>query len=240
VGADLSEEQKAADVVASNINDVSEPIAELISQLPQLEPICGLALAFNLAYLNLKMFRYRETLAKFARKKVKGLGGNDPDGHKAFAGFPWYWNACILANHESYPCPPGKSATDNMKGTPWHISLTRWFDKGLDVKLTVAASLFSGGVLILGVAHSIGWFPITNFLGSGSWLAFLFVLLVASMIAPTFFVWRGQFVVKRGKSYLRDTVQEEAETQSGNIGQTLGQQQTAVNAAQAQPQPTTQ
>jgi len=61
--------------------------SEIISLLPSLEPICGGALALNLAYLNLDRFRYAQRLKEAARDSLARVDNSVPKANK---NLPWW------------------------------------------------------------------------------------------------------------------------------------------------------
>lgn len=205
-------------------------VTPALSYLPEFEPLCGLALAFNLAYLNLKMFRYRQQLAEEAIKTIQQLGVNPHNGLTGFEGFPWFKNICIIADNPLYP-PDDKVPTKNLRNARWFKTLKFWFDSTADIWISRAACLFSGTILIVGVAHKIGWWQVLNTLGMGNLLTSIFALLVLCMIAPIYFVIRGKMVIDHGEAYLREKVGDSSSEVSDGLDDKMKEQDTAVKLA---------
>tara|TARA_B110000908_G_C10212633_1_gene431055 strand:+ start:1050 stop:1595 length:546 start_codon:yes stop_codon:yes gene_type:complete len=106
-----------------------------------LEPIFGSALALNLAYLNLKKFRYRDEISETAKEKIQ----QTPDEvHDA----KWYK---VIANLAS-----GKLSW-GVFGSLWGILYAVFFHTRLDRGVSIIATVISAYYLALGVAHSVGY-----------------------------------------------------------------------------------
>jgi len=134
---------------------------QIASVLSSLEPLFGASFAINLAYLNLKHFRYGETLVNRATDILNvegGIGLNNP----RFTGCNWYDQISSLINH-SEEIAQGKDNPQklNLPFSYWALVYRVLFHKivwhiQIDRFIACLATFLSAAYLVLGVTHSVG------------------------------------------------------------------------------------
>lgn len=165
----------------------SSPVIEL---LPKLEPLFGMALAFNLAYLNLDKFRYLKIIATHADAMLtEKCGTHDVD---QISKTPWYQDISSLTNGE---------LAENTKSA-WSLIYNWFFVRSMDFALSVAASILSAWYLIVGVALDTR--IVTSYYGSvfeGTMIDEFFLGLLFSLL-PFFLVLLGRYCISKSEKFL--------------------------------------
>jgi hypothetical protein len=141
-----------------------------------------MALAINLAYLNLPVFRYRFRIMEDAKGKLQTLKADHAVDPESVGHLDQLNDIRFLAEEEGSTRPTGF--------VMW------WYGKILatkfDVVATMAFTVFAGLLVFAGAAHNAGvwqWLPSTV---HGFLAQLIFYLLVASVALPPTFVALGR------------------------------------------------
>lgn len=163
------------------------------STIPHLEPLSGISLVINLAYLNLKRSRYKEQITAIASKALLELEGKK-DGGSAISKLDQFTGLKVLADVEAISprLPFFIRVFHRLYGNPWDIRLCSFF------------SVFAGLILCVGVAHKIelgAWLLSAS--GRGPSIVYFWILVV-SLLTPAVLVLTGRTLVAKSKVYARD------------------------------------
>lgn len=156
-------------------------VSAAVSVVTNLEPIAGISLALNLAYLGLQRWRYRQQVREAADKEYATFGGNPA----IIEPLEQWTQLQVLAGH-----------SDKRNSLP---SRLRVFEAiyGIenDVKAAFVFAVFAVFILLLGVAHNIGiWQPLTA-IATKAWTTFYFYVLAFSIGLPLASVMLGRRLV---------------------------------------------
>lgn len=185
--------------------------ASIVSLLPDLEPIAGAALAINLAYVNLKRFRYRTVIRDYALEQLRVLGqknNGDVTSGINISAYKRIERLAKLSNNEKKFKNVDGDAPDTLPGGFWGQIYRFVFqfhqDRWVSFFFTGTAVL----ALIGGVAHNIG-----HMTGISHWFAdgyelITFYILVAGILGPILFVILGKYVVDWACHFTNDCRQE--------------------------------
>jgi hypothetical protein len=141
-----------------------------------------MALAINLAYLNLPIFRYRHQIREDAEIQLKALRSDDAVNADGVQHLDQYNEIRFLAEESQAKRPKG--------ATLWWYSCL--FSSRLDIYVTMFFSVFSCLLVFTGAAHDLDlwrWLPskLTPFPS-----AIMFYLLLLSVLMPPLFVALGR------------------------------------------------
>jgi len=202
-----------------DVANVTETVVSCLSLLSELEPICGIALALNLAYLNLPMFRYKEELSAYAIRRLDQLGAETEGDFEAYAKHHWFWNVCILADSYRYKCK-GRKPTDKFKKEWWN-KVYRWcFQNRADLGLTIAFTAISLLILVIGVMLKIGWIGGVC-IGINKIMFLIFTTSILALLSPIVLILLGWTVKKGGKLYIDDAIKDAGEEMSDKADKTM-------------------
>ncbi len=189
--------------------------AALVSLLPKLEPIAGGGLAINLAYLNLRRFRYRSQIRDHAKKEVISLANDKGEYHPKLVANHWFQQvqrfAHLKDNDEILPVPalPDTSQTAvKMPDGFWGTIYRYIFEYHQDRWLAFAFTGLCLVGLIFGVAHSIDQLTWCNCAFSADYIWISFWILLIAMILPVLLVFVGRRVVRWACKYASNNVRE--------------------------------
>lgn len=170
-----------------------------IPALLDLEPLLGAGLAINLAYLNLSVFRYRDSMAKAAKEALDGVDS------KAVGHYSWYKHieACSLLDARKPPSfPPLRQA--------WARIFKAMFNSGLDRGVSVILTVVTALILLLAVAQQVGLFiPLSTTLSG--WMPIWFWVCVLALIWPMLAVVLAHYCVNGCVAYFNDQTEQEAD-----------------------------
>lgn len=170
-----------------------DPVAACASEIAKLEPLLGIGLAFNLAYLNLPIFSFLTNVSREVQLCLAGLPSVTKD---EIHDTPWYKDAQAL------------SKVHNLQTLDLHEENPRWvrFKSKLNSLLFNAlfhyrlarvgcllGTAFGLAAIVLGVAASLNSPPailclINSLIGTPFWLA------VTSLVWPVGCVSAGAWV----------------------------------------------
>lgn len=183
---------------------LQEASKEAMSLLPMLEPVLGAALAFNLAYLNLDPFRYRDKIRQetleILVKRAKSIKPQINDKK-------WFKELCHLAEvNENFEKNKKQASGPTIRSKAIPNSLWAFFYKWIlhgrrDYYVSAAATLTSLVLLILGAGHSVGIFKLSMHLFTQNNIGWTFTIAIFCLIAPIAFVCMGIFTVTKAKTF---------------------------------------
>ncbi|WP_294244667.1 hypothetical protein [uncultured Sphingomonas sp.] len=150
--------------------------SDIPNLIPALEPLGGISLAVNVAYLNLRRFRYRDQVREVALGHVKELRGAKIDDLSQTKSLK------LLAG-ESVKCEDLPAAVKGFLAV---------YGKELDMKAAFAFSLFSAIILAAGVAVNIKIWALSNYVGGEAWVAVYFYILLFTLMIPSLAVYFGR------------------------------------------------
>lgn len=172
------------------------------SLLPSLEPILGVAVALNLAYLNLSKFAYIEQIKVLIHDRLQKV---DQNVKASIADTPWFKQLCALSGVQTLdtalPAENEKKFWISAPGA-WGVLYNIFFYWRIGRALAVLATLYCLSLLILGSAHSA---RITDWLAchfDKSRIVNDFFISSFAVIWPLITVLVGQFVVWRAISFI--------------------------------------
>lgn len=133
-------------------------------------------MAVNVAYLNLRRFRYRDRVRDSARNHVKELRGAKIDD---------------LSQTKALKQLAGEdvSCVDLPAAVKAFLAI---YGRELDMKAAIAFSVFSAFILSAGVATNINIWSATGWIGTQGWVASYFYLLLVSLAVPAVAVFAGR------------------------------------------------
>lgn len=169
-----------------------------VSQISALEPLAGICLAINLAYLNLKRWRYRDEIRGIARKALGDLDQKQNDNGDKIQGLSQLKGLKVLVGERS----------DHSK-LPIFIRVFQIiFGNEWDTYLASFLSLFSTLILSVGVAHQIQIWDFLLPFSNGGWAIFSFYTLLAALAIPLSLVVIGRYLVGKSNEYAKDCADE--------------------------------
>ena len=193
-----------------------------MSLLAELEPICGLAFAFNLAYLGLSNYRYKKKIRQYALTRLEKMKDNIPK-------VPAYNDICLLASSPDFP-PSSEEWSPNFLEMDWTKNYEKFtqpakskFIKSKfftrDQKWAAYAAFMSVGILVLGVFEKVGYDDIlwslphiglpleaffTNF--AKILIAIPLVVSILALAHPFQLIIKGNDVIRRAEIYIDSLV----------------------------------
>lgn len=180
-----------------------------------LEPILGVALALNLAYIGLPRFRYRSKIAKAVQELMAACGWKEPS--EELSNRKWYKAVARLARLDIYKGSFfSKSPSNDFKGA-WVFWYEWIFMCHVDRSIAVVSSFLAITLMALGVIHSIpiyGWYE-GLFTKEITYLIFWFVIFLC--ILPVLFVFLGKYVVDRAIADAKAEIEDLADEKQGNV-----------------------
>lgn len=167
------------------------------AQLSKLEPLAGIAFAINLAYLNLRRWRYKEQVKRLAGKILIELSAKHSNG-SSHQHLP-QWNALMYLTDREH----------RRKKLPLFIRWFHWtFGIELDVILSVIACVAAFIILTLGVAFEIRMFQSLLHLAEYSDAQRTFWFLLLAIAVPVFFIVNGRWLVSRIEEFIGECAEE--------------------------------
>lgn len=163
-------------------------------------------LAINLAYLNLKRWRYKEEVKEVAEKALDSLQSRDDNG-SAVRGLKQFKALRFLADadHDRHKLPFQVHIFHNV------------FGREVDVKLSVAVCIIAALILIGGVAHGLSFGRWTLAFASRAWGIAYFWALVMGLVGPVAFVLMGRWLVKFAHEHSEECQTELASVYANQI-----------------------
>lgn len=199
--------------------------ASSISLLPSLEPMLGIVLALNLAYIALPRFRYRDTIRQTAIDKLKDI--QDPpedikntDWHKGVS------RLCLMPNNSN----GNEIKSAKLPDERWAATYKWLFEKHLDRNFAIGISVIAATLMTIGSAHSFGYmdgdfgFLHISKAFQQNGIHYWYWLTVLGMLSPVFAVYKGQSVVLKACDWAEKIVADGQKTM-----------QAAAQVAQAPP-----
>lgn len=186
-----------------------EAATAVVSLIPDLEPLAGISLAVNLAYLNLQRWRYRQAIRGIAKRGLGELNQRQNDDGSIVSGLPQLRGLKVLAGDEN-----------NLNKLPVFIRVFElFFGKELDVRLGVFFSIFAVLMLTVGVAHNIGVWSSVVPISVGKWAASYFYVLIGSLVSPAISVILGRYLVEKSTEYADDCFKQLSSVYERQIAQ---------------------
>ena len=176
-------------------------MVEMVSLLPALEPVLGIAFALNLAYVGLPRFRYREAIrTDLSHELAVSFNGNEDRQ----IDLPWYRTLARLCGKTK--TSSGKRIENGELPDGVWPKIYVMFEKRADRFLSISACVLLGFLVFFGVGHSIGRF--TSLFGYDvQWLfgqtgaAWWLWGTLGLAFMPVVFVNSGNYVVKCAKMH---------------------------------------
>jgi hypothetical protein len=163
-----------------------DSISLSVNYLAALEPAAGFSLAINLAYLNLKNFRYRQIIEITARKLLAELPKEKLNGD-GFKALDQVKDLTYLENLDSDAQPSGARLA--LFGS--------LFGNQVDIYLCATLSVVSALILYGGVAENIGYMTTGGHKYSSIIISHWgFWILVGAALCPALFVGFGKYTVR--------------------------------------------
>ncbi len=167
-----------------------------ISFLPFLEPMIGLAVALNLAYIALPRFRYREQIQEHVKEKLEEV----KNASEKLKNSPWYKNISRMASIKDGLSKEDKKDFPSGWWSFWYVFL---FEKHVDRWVVIIFTCVLISLLALSSAHSAGFYgsilsldTLSVFSGSNFHIWFAVVIILG--ITPVLAVMLGSFAVVAG------------------------------------------
>ena len=174
-------------------------MADIVSLLPQLEPVCGVGVAVSIAYLNLERFRYRKDIREHAQallERLKALSSYNIMQHdekialiENLAGLRDNSRAGDLNGANPVAKPLIRSRQRTVYDIIYRFHMDRW------ICVFFGIVCFLG--LCLGAAHaaqSTLW--LARFFTSPGQYNFWLIFTSLGTICPLLFVWGGGWIVR--------------------------------------------
>ena len=177
-----------------------DPVAAefAVSQISGLEPLAGISLAINLAYLNLKRWRYRDEIHAIAAKALGDLNQKQSDNGEQIQGLSQLKGLKVLSGR----------AGDHSK-LPMFIRVFQLvFSNEWDIYLTAGLSAFSTLILAVGVAHQIHIWRFMLPYSNDGWASFSFYVLLLALALPLSLVMIGRSLVSSSNEYAKTCADE--------------------------------
>ena len=167
---------------------------DILSELPKMAPMTGVAVALCLAYLNLERFRYRSAIARYAREILSRLENNN-DG---FSSLERPKSVKLIRRFASL------TATDEplqeWDGW-WGWLYTKVFEKHFDRRVVLIGSGASLTLLCVGVGYDIGLLRGWLISANADWFTLIFYcLMVFFILLPISLIWLGQKIVAKART----------------------------------------
>lgn len=148
-------------------------------------------MALNLAYLNLRRWRYRAEVKSTAEVALTSLQEKSRGNGSSVDHLDQSKGLRFLAGQ-----------TDDRRGLPFFINVFHWlYNDELDIKMCLAFSLMSVFLLSAGVAHNLSIWAWLLPAATGGWAQTFFYLLMLAMAMPALFVLTGRSLGKRAKRH---------------------------------------
>ena len=185
------------------------------SLLPELGPMAASALAFGLAYLKLRRFRYRESIQRRAQEALALLDKKDSTLAESFFDTEYYIRLKILASwSESKQIRKGLEAYPEFP-VAIHIYYLLYESRlglgsGLDRITSWICTVASGLIFIIGRAHAVNIFDWEWVLGLGQqdWISLWWSLLAICLILPISLTILGDWIEANIHNFIARTEKE--------------------------------
>jgi hypothetical protein len=173
--------------------ELLEICSSTISLLPNLEPIHGAGLAFNLAYLNLSMFAYITSIGEQVNKQIENLDANVTAG---LGDAVWYKQLSSLVNVKTLEEEEGFFTHGWWISLPgiWGVLYNFMFYWRIGKILSVIATIYVSALLLLGAGHSAGLLLYSETWFSANRIGTDFYWSTAAFLWPIFAVTCGTLV----------------------------------------------
>jgi hypothetical protein len=150
-----------------------------------LEPTAGMALAINLAYLNLPVFRYRMKIKAAANAELSTLRADHSVDAARVGHLDQLNDMRFLAEEEGTQRPRGI--------TMWWYA--RILASRFDVYISVALGMYAGLLVFIGAAHNLLiWDIIPRQLPTAA-AGIIFYLLILAVVLPPAFIMLGRTAI---------------------------------------------
>jgi hypothetical protein len=203
-----------------------------------LEPLCGAALTFSLAYLSLDRFRYRERIRTAAQLQLKLLPQRESPRIRTIAHLTQYQMLIRLAAlpdndpiGSQSDTSKAESTIRSRRGFHWDLEdeYQLLFGRHFDRKTTQYIAFATAAVLILGVVSRM--FPTIE--GSINWPPIIRGMSIAisssALLFPAAMAWRGGEITRGlveeaeyAKRQLAGTIKADIENLADEAAQTNG------------------
>jgi len=178
-------------------------MGDVVSILPQLEPVCGIGFAVGLAYLNLERFRYRNKIRQKADGYMQGLTKNAASFQKLKEINP---TSLLLISYlsglQDHDIVGHKNGKNNSK-PPEKSGSACWiynklYRKHRDRKICITTCAVSFVMLLLGVLSSTNLVSAVDYVFNIAFVAWLSVVVLSlCVITPLAFVKLGNWIVEK-------------------------------------------
>lgn len=188
--------------------------SDAVSLLPSLEPIAGTALAINLAYLNLKRFRYRSEIRSNAEAAIKRLEQKKKNGShlpKTLVENKWYQEVKRLSNLANNDGKNGDNPEKTREVLPkayWAKLYFVFFEFHEDRVASYLFTFFALVGLLVGTSQNVGYLQALACWFSQDNIVWSLLALSLSVICPVVFVLVGAHVKKIACEYADENVEE--------------------------------
>jgi hypothetical protein len=169
-------------------------------KLITLEPLLGVSLTLNLAYLNIGKFEYIRQVRKIVKIKLDRL---DPNVKSEIKDTKWFTQLESLANldtDEDLPLP--RNSFWLQAPSFWGFLYNLLFYWPIGRLVSMVSAIYCLFLLILSVGYESGGFSLLACHYSGSSLAHVFGWVVASLIWPLAMISAGSFIGLRANAFV--------------------------------------
>lgn len=178
------------------------------AQLGKLEPLAGLSFAVNLAYLNLRRWRYKEHVKEIAREAVDDLSSKHTNGEN-YQHLSQY-NALMYLTEDDH----------KKEKLPFFLKVFhKTFGVELDIILVASSCVAAFVILCLGVMADIhmgeALLPFASYTSAQR----AFCLLIFTFAVPVFFVWLGRNLVFHMNKFVGECADEIAQLYESKISE---------------------
>ena len=185
----------------------------MISLLSKLEPLLGLALTLNFAYLALPRFRYRQRMRSYVSEHLRSLDKVPPEYEKTI----WYVTLVRISAISVGDFNKGEGSSKDFPTEIWCRPYKLLFERHLDIWLVGFLTLVLSSLIIFSVGQTIDLFGFSKFLFTQAHIHWWFTLIVLSGVTPVFLVWWGRTMVDGCKKYADANTQSMMETMKKDV-----------------------